>query len=659
LKRRLLAVASVAAVLAAGLAAPPASAHGTGGFVQRIGTGLWLNGRPFKIAGSNNYYLEYKSNLMVDDVLNDARNAEFNVIRHWGFLDIGDPVTGEGSIHGPADGVYFQYWDKAAGKPAYNDGPTGLQKLDYVIWKAGQLGLKVVIPLTNNWGDFGGMDQYVRWRGGSFHDDFYTDAVIRGWYKDWISHVLNRVNPLTGLAYKNDPTIMTWELSNEARCKGSGTYPTSPACTTSTLTAWADELSKHIKSVDKHHLVSVGDEGFYCDDPASSDWPFNCGEGVDNSAFIRLPAIDVSSYHLYPDSWGKDPAWGTDWIQRHVKDAKRAGKVSMLGEFGLRDHTIRDPNYQKWLSAEIAAGGNGFLYWILSGIQDDGTLYPDYDGFTVYCPSPECTQMTNAGRISRGALPFFPPVADDDSAVTTFNTAVTIPAAANDIAYLVKVDPKTIDLDPAAAGRQASLTLASGTFAAKPDGTIVFTPADGFSGRVAASYTVLDQIHRKSNVAALNLVVKPDPTAAITLYSWETGTEGWGPPAWSPSSGTVAQDTQFATDGTHSLRVDAAVEDWFGLTLPTPLDLSTKSMITFDVATTTAGSNVAIAFKTGPEGTWCQTSNWTFLNPNSTKHAEVGLFTDMSSCGDGIKDVRDIYLRAAPGGVFIDNLRAV
>src|SRR5689334_5613652 len=102
LKRRLLAVVSVAAVVAAGLAAPPASAHPApshnGGFVQRVGTGLWLDGRPFKIAGSNNYYLEYKSNLMVDDVLTDAKNAEFNVIRHWGFLDIGDPVTGEGSI---------------------------------------------------------------------------------------------------------------------------------------------------------------------------------------------------------------------------------------------------------------------------------------------------------------------------------------------------------------------------------------------------------------------------------------------------------------------------------------------------------------------------------------------------------------------------------
>ena len=89
-----------------------------------------------------------------------------------------------------------------------------------MICKAGPDGhLKLVIPFTNNWSDFGGMDQYVRWAGGTHHDDFYTDPMIRGWYKDWIAHLLNRVNTITGVAYKDDPTIMTWELANEPRCE--------------------------------------------------------------------------------------------------------------------------------------------------------------------------------------------------------------------------------------------------------------------------------------------------------------------------------------------------------------------------------------------------------------------------------------------------------
>src|SRR5690606_1196321 len=120
----------------------------------------------------------------------------FNVIRMWGFIDIGNQ-DGSDSVHGKADGeVYFQYWDGAG--PAYNDGEDGLINLDYAVYKAGQLGIKLIIPFTNNWSDFGGMDQYVRWAGGAYHDDFYTDPRIRQWYKDWIKHLLTRVNTYTG-----------------------------------------------------------------------------------------------------------------------------------------------------------------------------------------------------------------------------------------------------------------------------------------------------------------------------------------------------------------------------------------------------------------------------------------------------------------------------
>lgn len=105
--------------------------------------------------------------------------------------------------------------------------------------------------------------------------------------------MLNRTNTLTGVKYKDDPTVMTGELGNEPRCKGSGVYPQSPNCTTQTLVNWADEMTRHIKSIDRRHLASVGDEGFFCDDPTSSDWITNCGEGVDTIALAKLPAVDV------------------------------------------------------------------------------------------------------------------------------------------------------------------------------------------------------------------------------------------------------------------------------------------------------------------------------------------------------------------------------
>src|SRR5882757_5966968 len=288
MSKRLIVAALAVAVIGATVAVTGTALASTrttapsAGFVTRQGADLKLNGRNFSFAGTNNYYLMYSSRLMVDDVFADAKAAGFTVLRTWGFLDIGN-ADGSNSVSGPKNGVYFQYWNGA--RPAYNDGETGLQRLDYVLYAARQAGIKLVIPLTNNWNDFGGIDQYVRWRGASYHDDFYTDPVIRGWYADWISHVLNRVNTLTGVAYKDDPTVMTWELGNEPRCLSAGAYPRSPNCTTSTLVSWADEMSRQIKAVDHQHLTSVGDEGFFCDDPASGDWTINCGEGVDTLAF--------------------------------------------------------------------------------------------------------------------------------------------------------------------------------------------------------------------------------------------------------------------------------------------------------------------------------------------------------------------------------------
>jgi mannan endo-1,4-beta-mannosidase len=208
---------------------------------------------------------------------------------------------------------------------------------------------------------------------------------------------------------------MTWELGNEPRCKGSGAFPPSASCTTATLTTWADTMSRHVKQTDRRHLVSVGDEGFLCTDPGGADWTANCGEGVDSTALAKLPAIDVLSFHLYPDHWGNG------WITQHVREAKRLRKAVMLGEYGLRDKSIRNTVYKGWTDDFIAAGGNGALYWILSGSQDDGTLYPDYDGFTVYCPSPVCQTITNAEiRMTTGRR-YFPPVADNDTAVVEFD----------------------------------------------------------------------------------------------------------------------------------------------------------------------------------------------------------------------------------------------
>lgn len=644
-----------AVLLLAATAVPTTQAGNPHNFVRRAGPKLMLNGQEFRFAGTNNYYLMYKSQLMVDDVLETAAAHDLNVVRTWGFLDIGNE-DGSNSIHGKADGVYFHYWDGDA--PAFNDGPDGLQRLDYVIYKAGQEGVRLIIPLTNNWADFGGMDQYVRWRGGSYHDEFYTDPLIRQWYKEWISHLLNRTNIYTGLRYKDDPTIMMWELANEPRCIGSGAYSRSPHCTTETLVAWADEMSTFIKQNATAQLVGVGDEGFYCT-PGAADWTENCNEGVDSIALSSLRKVDVMSFHLYPDHWGKDVAWSTDWIARHIADVAAIRKPAMLGEFGLHDKSIRNVVYREWTDTVFSGGGAGALYWILSGVQDDGSLYPDYDGFTVYCGSPVCTTLSNFSAMMNANTPLvFPPVADQDTAVTPFDTAVTLTPLANDITYGgAALDAASADLDPATPGQQLSHTGSGGTFAWQADGSVLFTPAAGFSGRAEGSYTVLDSDGRLSNTAALVVTVLPNPTAAILIASFETGTEGWASASWQTNAGTTSQSSAFATDGSYSLQVDTTDGGWFGLSFPAPLDISGKTVIKIDLQTLGAGTSTNVALQLGSSWEWCQ-GTWGWVNGGSTATIELDLL-NLGCTNPDLSQLNGMYVWVSGGGTFyLDYVRA-
>lgn len=623
-------------------------------FVQRVGPHLFLQGQPFRFAGANNYYLMYKSQFMVDDVLETAAESKFTVLRTWGFLDIGNE-DGSNSTHGIQEGVYFHYWDGTG--PAYNDGPDGLERLDYVIYKAGQEGIKLIIPLTNNWSAFGGMDQYVRWAEGQYHDEFYTDPMMRGWYKDWITHLLNRTNIYTGLQYKDDPTIMMWELGNEPRCKGSGLYPPSPDCSVDDLLAWADEISQHINSIDQNHLISVGDEGFYCYEDGV-DWTEDCTEGVDTVAFAQLPEIDVLSYHLYPDHWSKDVAWSNEWIERHLQDARQIRKPSVLGEFGLQDKSMRNPTYKAWTDTIFWQKGSGVLYWMLAGYEDSGSYYPDYDGFTVYCPSPVCTTISNnAMRMTNNRIYRFPPVADHDTAVTEFETAVTLVPANNDVAYDAEIEADTIDLDPDTPAQELSRTVPGGTFTWQADETVLFTPEAGFAGNVEISYTIEDSRGQLSNEAKLMVTVLPSPTAPILMYSFETGTEGWAAGDWQTDAGSVAQSSAYATEGMYSLQVDTINGGWFGVGNGAGTDISGKTMLKIDLKTTGAGTSTNVALQLGDSWEWCQGA-WGWVNPGNEATVEIDLLS-LGCNNPDLSQVNGIWVWVSGSGTFyLDNVRA-
>ena len=365
---------------------------------QRPPGNFELNGQPFCFVGSNNYYLSNAPKPMVDDVLKAAQGLGWPVLRTWGFVDIGSLDGSVASVDklegGKKYGAYFQYWDSKAKRPAYNDGEDGLARLDYAIAKAGDAGIKLIVVLTNNWRDFGGMDQYLAWYGHSAHHEFYTAPEVRAAYKDWIAHLLNHTNSITSKVYRDDPTIFAWELGNEPRCKGTG--PGAPGWTTQTLVSWVDEMSAYIKSLDHNHMVSIGDEGFL--NGGGDHWTYKANDGVDHAAMTAVSGIDFGTYHMYPEDWGVGPypyKWADGWIKDHEKVARDLGKPTILEEYGVKvirddagaitkglDHRL--PAYKRWNDLVLRTGGNSTMTWMLAGIQDGGGVYKDYDHYTVY-----------------------------------------------------------------------------------------------------------------------------------------------------------------------------------------------------------------------------------------------------------------------------------
>ena len=403
-----------------------AAAHPEG-FVYADGSKFMCDGSPYYYGGTNCYYLTYKSKSEVKNVFDDASKMGLKVIRIWGNLDVGkktgkvdsqsghEVFEGNNDGTGEKDGVYFQYWDDKAGKPVVNDGEDGLKRLDYVIKQAEEHNMKLVITFTNYWEAFGGMGQYVKWYqmsqgksvGNSKVDekdtcDFYTNETIKGWYKDYIKTLLNHTNYYTGEKLMDSEAVFSWELSNEPRCT------VDEFCKDDILYNWAKEMSAYVKSIDPYHMVSVGDEGFYnlgYQEAAKQDLPsaaYSGYYGVDFNKLMTIDTVDFGTPHMYVDQWGFD--LGDDdleWIKRHAQTTASADKPVIFEEFGLTDKTKRDAAYSDWL--DIVTGDyyegveyQGFNYWMIASYLDDGTLYQDYDGYTVY--GPEGVDKTDSTR---------------------------------------------------------------------------------------------------------------------------------------------------------------------------------------------------------------------------------------------------------------------
>ncbi|KAF8184550.1 CEL4a mannanase [Mycena galopus ATCC 62051] len=372
-----------------------ASVPASTAFVKTSGTRFTLNGAPYTLVGyvvrglnashfscthisrSNAYWLPLMgsstgySSTDLNTAFNDIVGSGATTVRTWGFNEV---TTTSGGV------PYFHLWSGSTA--TVNTAATGLGSLDNVIAAAKAHGIRLIVTLTNNWSDYGGMDVYTAQilGSGQFHDVFYTNPTVIAAFKTYVQTVVTR--------YANEPTIMAWELVNEPRCAGS-TTTASATCNTTTITTWASNISAFIKSIDKNHLVAIGDEGFF-NEPGSHDFDFvyQGTLGIDFAANMQISTLDFGTFHMYPESWGETAdveAWGVQWITDHATVMASANKPAIMEEFGITD-ADRNTTYASWYQAVVSTGLTGDLIWQAGSDLTNGPT--PSDGYMIFPTDP-------------------------------------------------------------------------------------------------------------------------------------------------------------------------------------------------------------------------------------------------------------------------------
>ncbi len=333
----------------------PANAVPTS-FVATEGTHFVLDGKPLYVAGVNNHYLTFGSPSEVLRVLDDAAAMKSNVVRTFLQPVIGSPQGDNPKTiwdwrqraYSSALGVhgnYMVYWDTSRNAMGINEGPNGLQKLDFLVKEARNRDLKLIIALVDFWAWTGGAQQMRAWYGSEDKFTFFfQDPRTKEDYKTLVRTILLRRNTLTGVLYKDDPTIFAWDLINEGN-----------AIPQELRLSWTREMSAFVKSIDSNHMVTSGHAN------------------VDTLVDIDIPTIDFATWHGYPLYY----KWTVDDMDKRITQycgiAARVGKPVILEEFGYaRSNPDVADAYRQWITSIYRNPDcAGWVVWRLVSLQDD------------------------------------------------------------------------------------------------------------------------------------------------------------------------------------------------------------------------------------------------------------------------------------------------
>ncbi|AOS44787.1 hypothetical protein Verru16b_01856 [Lacunisphaera limnophila] len=244
---------------------------------------------------------------------------------------------------GPHPAVMF---DVAQNPVVANE--SALLALDRLLQISREEGVRLLIPLI-------AYRSALRGDPDTYGPDFWvTGSEANLKFKNMIAQVLGRTNPLTGIPYRDDPTIFGWQTGNELVI---GTDPV--------RRRWLHDIAAYIKKLAPNHLHIDG-----------RNKPNDVYDLYDE--FADSPHIDAVSYHTYVNLPQADSPAGT---LRLIRNQLRGRMPVIVTEVAM----YTPPKALRELLEEIIAGGTvGVQWWGIRFHNRDGGFYKHSDRGSKY-----------------------------------------------------------------------------------------------------------------------------------------------------------------------------------------------------------------------------------------------------------------------------------
>lgn len=235
-----------------------------------------------------------------------------------------------------------------------------LTGLDRFMAELGRRGMTAVLYFNNSCDWSGGFVHYIKratgedspifWNFDEYHEYCKAMMTNRKAQELFLNHVrfmVSRINSETGVAYKDDPAIFSWQIANEPRAFADELHPN--------FISLLHESAALIRSIDTNHMISTGMEGQQ-----------GCENLVDEYELVHAdPLFDYLTFHLWPNNHHFSNLYSVSdsVITNHLNVAAKLGKPLVIEEFGLvRDGGSLDP-------AAPATTRNEFYSWLFDKVK--------------------------------------------------------------------------------------------------------------------------------------------------------------------------------------------------------------------------------------------------------------------------------------------------